>query len=397
MEYFLSDNYSTQTADEVGDLLRMAQDPTVISLSAGSPATEALPFEKIETWAKQALITTPAKALQYSASEGDGDLLWLVRHKLIEENLFRSGEKILITNGAQQGLEFAAKCLCNKGDTVLCENPTFMGALNAFESNGVQVKGVPMEQDGLNLEALEQLLKTQKNVRFLYVIPNFQNPTGITTSFEKRREILKLAQEYNILILEDNPYGALRFEGEEQPSIKSFDEEGRVIYLGSFSKILSPGLRMGFMVAAAQFFHAFVKAKLNADVHTSGLSQQICKQFLKETDLSEHYQALSAIYEDKCTCMVNAMKEHFGENFEFIKPQGGLFIWCKLPKEINATDFAKLAIGKHKVAIVPGSVFAVEKGSVNNFFRLNYSVPSKEQIELAIAALGQLYNEMKNQ
>lgn len=398
MEQYLSKKFIGINSNAVREILKMVQDPKVISFAAGSPASEALPFEKIAEYANRVLTEYPVKALQYGVSEGDGDLLWLVRHKLIEEDLFKNDEEVMMISGAQQGLDFAARCLCEEGDTVLCEDPTFVGALNSFRSYGLRTVGVPMNHDGMDLNILEEKLKSEKNVRFIYTIPNFQNPTGITMSFEKRRAMIELAQKYNVVILEDNPYGALRFSGEEVPSIKSFDTEGRVIYLGSFSKILSPGLRVGFIVADKTFMKAFVLAKQCADVQDSGLSQQICKLFLEETDMRDHYQRLSAIYKDRCTYMQGEMNTYFGDEILRTDPQGGLFIWCTLPKWVNMYDFVKRAIGEHSVAVVPGNAFEVTSNSksCDNNFRVNYSSPTKEQITIGIKGLADTLKAMNS-
>lgn len=224
-----------------------------------------------------------------------------------------SADDLITTSGAQQANELACKVLLNRGDTMLCESPSFIGSLNAFRSYGVNLVGVPMEQDGMDLNALEEALRTSRNPKLIYVIPNFQNPTGRVMSLEKRKGLYELACRYNVVILEDNPYGDLRFAGTPVPSIKSMDTEHRVIYSGTFSKILAPGLRVGYVSAPAEIISKITVCKQVSDVHSNIWAQAVCAQFLEETDMDAYLEGLREVYRHKCELMIGGMRQHFSK------------------------------------------------------------------------------------
>ena len=247
MDYFLSDRVQTLKPSAIREIFKYASDPEVISLSAGNPDPEAFPVKEIAEISNDVLTNRPIDALQYSITEGYVPLRNALKDYMKNKfNIGRDFDELIVTSGAQQVMDLATKSLVNEGDTVICEAPSFIGSLNSFRAYKARLCGIPLESDGMNLEALEKALKTEKNVRFIYTIPNFQNPSGVTTSLEKRHAIYELAKKYGVLILEDNPYGELRVSGEDVPAIKSFDEDGIVIYAGSFSKVLSPGMRIGW-------------------------------------------------------------------------------------------------------------------------------------------------------
>lgn len=393
-DYFFSDKISSLKPSAIREILKFTADPEVISFAAGNPSAEAFPVDKIRKITDEILTEEPISALQYSLTEGYPALREEVKKMVTQRvNSFcPERDEVLITSGAQQGIELFAKCAVNEKDVVLTEDPSFIGSLNTIRSFNATIDGVTVENDGLNLEELEQKLKTHQNVRFLYVIPNFQNPTGTTMSLEKRKGVLELAAKYDMLILEDNPYGDLRFDGEDLPTIKSMDTEGRVVYVGSFSKILSPGLRIGYVVAPKAIISKMTVAKQGADVHTSILPQMIAQRFLAQYDLGEHIAKLKKIYYHKAHLMMDQMAEHFSDKITYIKPQGGLFIWCTLPDEVDMTEFCTEAV-HHKVACVPGTAFLPVPNRVSHSFRLNYSTPSDEKIVEGIRILGELSKE----
>jgi 2-aminoadipate transaminase len=298
----------------------------------------------------------------------------------------------MIVSGGQQGLELACKIFCNEGDTVICEDPSFIGALNSFRSNGARTVGVPMEQDGISLEALEQTLKSTKNAKLLYLIPTFQNPTGITMSVEKRRAVLALAKKYGIVILEDNPYGELRFTGEEVPTLKSLDEYGRVIYFGSYSKVLAPGMRLGFTSAPAPLLERMIICKQTQDVHTNVLSQMIAYRFVTTYSIDEHIEGLRKAYGKKCKLMMDLMDEHFPKSVKHTCPEGGLFLYCTMPEGYDSKELMKLALEK-KVAFVPGTSCMIDDKASYSTFRMNYSAASEADIEKGIKALGEVLHD----
>jgi 2-aminoadipate transaminase len=291
-------------------------------------------------------------------------------------------------------MDLVCKTLCNEGDTIICEDPSFIGSLNCFRSYNANLVGVPMEDDGVELNALEAAIKANPNTRFLYLIPNFQNPTGITMSMAKRKAAYELAKRYGVLILEDNPYGDLRFEGEALPTIKSMDTEGIVIYAGTFSKILSTGMRVGYLVAPQELMVKIVVAKQCTDVHSSMLGQLLCHRFLTGKDISAHVEANKKIYGEKCGLMLAEMEKNFPAGVSWTKPQGGLFIWCTMPSHIDGADFATRLVRDHKVCVVPGSAFAVHPGPHQNCFRMNFSTPSQEKIIKGVGIAGKLLREM---
>ena len=292
-------------------------------------------------------------------------------------------------SGAQQGNELSCKVFCDAGDTLVCENPSFIGSLNSFKSYGVNLVGVPLTDGGIDLEELEHTLKQNPNTKVLYLIPNFQNPSGTTMSYEKRKAVLALAKQYDVIILEDNPYGDLRFAGEHVPSIKSLDTEGRVIYCGSFSKVLAPGLRVGYVVAPKEIIQKIVVCKQVSDVHTNILAQMICNQFLLQNDFNAHIEKLSKIYKHKCDLMINSIKKYLNPKITYTVPEGGLFIWCTLPDGVDMMDFCSKAV-QNKVAVVPGSAFMPNESYQTQSFRLNFSTPSDEDIVKGIQILGEL-------
>ncbi|MBC8536318.1 PLP-dependent aminotransferase family protein [Feifania hominis] len=388
MTYHFADKIATLKPSAVREILKSANAPGMIAFSAGNPAAESFPVEAIQQVTADILASRSNVALQYGITEGYAPLIEKITSRdRARHHVGRDFDQTIITSGAQEAIDFTARVLCNEGDTVLCENPSFVGALNAFRSYNVNLVGIPLESDGLDLNALEHALKTEKNVRFLYVIPNFQNPAGITTSLEKRRAIYELAKRYGIMILEDNPYGELRFAGQDVPAIKSMDEDGIVIYCGSFSKILSSGLRVGYATAPAAVVSKMVIAKQCCDVHTTLLSQMIADEFLSNYDLEAHLQKIRDLYREKSSCMLACIDEHFDARVTTTRPEGGLFLWSTLPEGCDVAAFAKLLL-ERKVAVVPGQAFLPNESDQTTSFRMNYSTPSMENIRAGIAIIG---------
>ncbi|MBO7254348.1 MAG: PLP-dependent aminotransferase family protein, partial [Clostridia bacterium] len=277
----------------------------------------------------------------------------------------------------------------NEGDTVICENPSFIGALNAFRSYNTNLVGVDLEDDGINIEALENALKANPNTKIIYVIPTFQNPAGITTSLEKRKAVIALAEKYGVIILEDNPYGELRFSGEDVPTMKSLDKNGVVVYCSSFSKVLSAGMRIGFLCGRSDIIQKVVVAKQVNDVHTNIFFQLLASDFIEKYGLDDHIKGIRQLYREKCSLMLSEMDKHFPKHIKYTRPDGGLFIWVTLPEKYDADLFAKEGV-KEKVAVVSGTAFTPKQGDSSCSFRMNYSTPSDEQIVLGVERLGKL-------
>lgn len=390
MEYRISDKLASLKPSAIREIFKSLTNPEIIAFAAGNPAAESFPTEYIQEKAAQILRESPVTALQYSVTEGYPKLREAVRKRLKDAfGTDREGDEVIITSGGQQGLELVCKVMCNEGDTVIAEDPSFIGALNAFRSNGANVVGVEMESDGMNTEKLEKALKDNPNAKLIYIIPTFHNPMGITTSAEKRREIYRLAKKYGVLILEDNPYGELRFSGEDVPTLKSMDTDGIVAYSGSYSKVLSSGMRIGFLCAPKEIISKAVVAKQVEDVHTNILCQMICESFVTSELYLPHLDKIRALYRKKCGLMLDGIKKCFPENVGYTSPEGGLFVWCTLPAGADLTEFVASALAE-KVAVVPGTAFNCDVNAPSSSFRLNYSTPSDEQIVRGIEVLGNI-------
>ena len=395
MEYKFSNKIASLKPSAIREMFKTLADPSIISFAAGNPSPESFPVAQLEKISSDIFETIPVAALQYSVTEGYTPLREAVCDRL--KNKFSIGyanDSTIITSGGQQGIELACKVLCNEGDAVICEDPSFIGALNAFRSNGAKTVGVPIDGDGINIDKLEQTIRSTPNAKMIYLIPTFQNPSGITMSYEKRRAVYQLALKYGLIIFEDNPYGELRFSGEDIPTLKSFDTERIVIYCSSFSKILSAGMRVGYVCAPEEIMSKMVVAKQSEDVHTNIFFQMLCHRYITEYDLDAHIESIRTLYRKKCTLMLDCIDRYIpSDNITFTHPKGGLFIWGTLLNTSDSTELIKAAIEK-KVAIVPGSTFNCDTTLPSNSFRLNYSTPSDEQITEGIKRLGEAVSQL---
>ncbi|MCM1315367.1 MAG: PLP-dependent aminotransferase family protein [Prevotella sp.] len=395
MNYKFSDKVTKLQASAIREILKFTSVPGVISFAAGNPAPEAFPTERIAEISADLLANDPVLALQYNITEGYTPLRDFLKSWLASKNCYNPAfDDVIVTSGGQQANELSCKVLLNEGDTLLCESPCFIGSLNAFRSYNVNLCGIEMEDDGINLEKLENAVKTQKNVKMLYVIPNFQNPTGRTMSLEKRKAIYEMACKYDFIILEDDPYGELRFVGENVPTIKSLDTEGRVIYSSTFSKILSSGFRTGFVSAPAEIIQKIVVCKQVSDVHSNIWAQVVAHRFMTTTDLDSHFSSLREIYRKKCDIMCSYIDNEFSEKISYIRPQGGLFVWCTLPDDCNMNDFCTRAIKEYKIAVVPGNSFSIDDNDISHSFRLNYSTPTNDDIVKGMEILSKMTKDI---
>lgn len=379
MEYIFSNKVKDMKPSAIREIFKSLSDPNVISFAAGNPSPLSFPVEKMHSVAEEIFQNEASFAFQYGITEGYPRLREQVASRLKERfNTGSDDDEVIITTGGQQGIDLCAKVLCNEGDVVICENPSFIGALNAFRSYNTKLVGIDLENDGMNIEALENALKANPNAKMIYVIPTFQNPAGITTSLEKRKAILDLAKKYDVIILEDNPYGELRFSGEDVPTIKSLDTEGRVVYCSSFSKILSAGMRIGFVCGPKELVQKIVVLKQVNDVHTNLFFQMVASKFIDKYGLDDHINFIKKLYRDKCNLMLSELDKHIAGKAEYTRPDGGLFIWVTV-KGGNGDAIAKKAIA-NKLAVVTGSSFNPIQGGYSPSVRLNYSTPSDEQI-----------------
>lgn len=389
MEFVQSQRMSGVSGSIIRELFKLTAAPDMISFAGGNPSPEAFPTREIADIAYDALSNRGTSMLQYGLSEGYPPLRNEVKRYLKEKYGFpREEDDTLIVSGGQQCADLTAKILLNEGDGVICEELSFVGVLNTLRSYGAKLTGVPTESDGMNLEALKKAMETTPRAKLLYIIPNFQNPTGFTTSWEKRKAIYAMAKEHGLFILEDDPYGELRFDGKTLPYIAAgrFDN---CILLGSFSKTATPGMRVGYLVCKnAELLETIAAAKESSDVHTSVLSQYVLYDYLTHNDYDGHIAEIRALYESQCKTMLDAMAECFPASVSYTRPDGGMFIWCTLPEGKTALDFFYEAV-ECKVAVAPGDPFYTAPRAVRTF-RLNYTNASKEEIREGIHRLGTL-------
>ena len=400
MNYTFSNKIAGLKPSAIREILKAPTTKDTISFAAGNPAPESFPVEDMARISASIYESSPISALQYGVTDGYEPLRAEIAKR--QKDKFNIGKSVaegdsfddttIIVSGGQQGIELACKVFCNEGDAVICENPTFIGALNAFRSNGATPVGVTLEDDGMNIEELERAIQTTPNAKLIYVIPTFQNPGGITTSYKKRVKIYELAKKYGLMILEDNPYGELRFAGEDIPTIKSMDEDGIVIYCSTFSKILSAGMRVGFVIAPDEVASKMVVSKQTSDVHTNLFFQMLCHRYMTECDIDGHIKDIQAIYRHKCTLMLESLEREMPKSVKFTRPEGGLFIWCTLPEGVDAMAYIKEASARN-VRIVPGATFDCDTSATSQAFRLNFSTPSDEQIVAGVKILGDLARE----
>lgn len=400
MEYVFSKKIAGLKPSAIREMFKNVTDPDIISFAAGNPSPESFPVDELARLSADIFATSSTAALQYSVTDGYAPLRRAVAERLkLKFGIGRSrcegdayDDTTIIVSGGQQGIELACKVLCNEGDAVVCEDPTFVGALNAFRSCGARTVGVPLCADGVDIDALERVLEGAPRVRLIYLIPTFQNPAGTTTSLEKRIKIYELAKKYGVMIFEDNPYGELRFDGEEIPTIKSFDTEGLVIYCSSFSKILSAGMRVGYVTAPDAVAQKMVVAKQSEDVHTNIFFQMLCYRYMTECDLDSHIAQIRAIYRRKCGLMLDTLERELPCSWHLTHPQGGLFVWCTLPQGVQMEAVVRRAL-ERGVAVVPGTTFCCDPDGVSHSFRLNYSTPTDEQIVEGCRRLGEAARE----
>lgn len=394
MEYKFSDRVSALKPSAIREIFKYAADPEVISLSAGNPSPDAFPAKEIAEISNKILTENPVAALQYSITEGYAPLrAHLSEYMKSKYQIGRDFDDLIITSGAQQIMDLAGKSLLNEGDTVICEAPSFIGSLNTFRSYNARLCGVPVEEDGMDIGVLETALQREKNVRFIYTIPNFQNPSGVTMSWEKRKAVYALAKKYGVLIIEDNPYGDLYYGEKPAPAIKTLDEDGIVIYAGSFSKIISPGMRVAWCAAPQPLISKFTVCKQGQDVHTNIWSQMVCYELLKNYDFEAHLERLRALYSKKAKLMMDLLDQYLAPKVTYNKITGGLFTYCTLPENVDMVDFCKQAVLR-KVCVVPGNSFLTDESEKCPNFRVNFSTPTDEQLVKGVQILGQLAHEL---
>ncbi|MCX8129065.1 MAG: PLP-dependent aminotransferase family protein [Clostridia bacterium] len=382
-------------ASEIRELLKITENPEIISFAGGLPAPELFPTEELAAISVKVLLEEGQKALQYSTTEGYIPLRKKIAGRM--NRIFKtsvSSDEILITNGSQQALDMIGKAFIDEGDAIFCESPSYMGALNAFRAYGPKFVEVPTDSQGMLPEELDRALSANPCKKLIYVIPDFQNPTGRTWSVERREALAVLAEKHKVIVVEDNPYGELSFDGKIQPSVKSMDKNGKVIYLGTFSKTFCPGMRIGWAAAEARIIEKLALVKQGADLHTSTISQIQLNRYLEEYNLDERILKLREVYKLRRDTIVEAMEKYFPSYAKFNRPGGGLFTWAELPECINSRALLKRSLITG-VAFVPGGSFfpCIPK---ENTMRINYSNMPEERIVEGIRRLGSCIEEMYN-
>lgn len=379
----------------IRELLKVKELPGAISLAGGLPASEIFPIERIAAVAQRVLEKSGQQALQYGTTEGYTPLREFLAHLLNQEGFNVSRDNFLITSGSQQGLDLLGKILLNPGDRLLVESPTYMGALQAFNPYEPEYVTVRSDEQGIVTGELEPLLL--QNPKCMYVLPTFQNPSGVTFTLERRKQLIEMAAHYGVPIIEDDPYSQLRFEGEAFPSLLALENErqqsdqpydGNVVLLNTFSKVLTPGLRVAWVVGPTQLIRKLVLAKQGADLHTATFNQMIAYEIAKEGFLEEHVPLIRKLYRERRDAMLAALEEYFPDNVSWTHPQGGLFLWVTLPEGVDATALLKDAL-EYRIAFVPGASFHANGGG-SNTMRLSFSNVTPEQIDEGIKRLGRV-------
>lgn len=390
--------FASRAADLSGSAIRatfkLLADPAIISFAGGAPSPDLFPKKELEAIAADIFREKGNLALQYGITEGYNPLRGFVKARLVKQGIIKESEDVIITTGGQQVIDLTTKVLVDDGDIIVVESPSFVGGLNCFRSYNAKMLGVDMQPDGMDLDYLEEEILKKQKIRLVYTIATFQNPSGITMSLEKRKRLLSLAAQYDFLILEDNPYGELRYRGEDIPTIKSMDTEGRVIYAGSFSKTLSPGLRVGFFSARSEILEKMVVCKQVTDVHTPVLNQLIAYEFVTRHDYDAHIEKARGLYGHKSALMLSCMDKVFPKYCDYTRPEGGLFLWCNLPGSFDGDALFKKGV-ENKVAFVTGSSCMVDQSRKYSSFRLNFSNSSDENIEKGINILSDVIKSME--
>ena len=389
MNWIFSERAWKMKSSAIREILKITERPEIISFAGGLPAPELFPIEEIKEACINVLEKNGDKALQYSLTMGYPPLRKFLADRLSKGSTKLDEENIMVTCGSQQGLDLVGKVFIDPGSFLVVEDPTYLGALQAFNAYGPHYTTVDMDQDGMRIDQVSEAIKKTKP-RFIYVVPNFQNPSGITMSYERRKMLVDLAQEYYVPIIDDNPYGELRYRGEDVPSLKSLGGE-LVIQLGTFSKIILPGMRLAWIAASKEVMGVFERMKQGTDLQTSTFAQYVIYEYLKNGKLDQHIEKIKEAYAIRMKVMLDALEEYFPEEITWTKPEGGLFLWVELPEGASATELLDKAISE-KVAYVPGKFFFAREDK-DNTLRLNFCTMSEEMIREGIKRLARVFKE----
>jgi 2-aminoadipate transaminase len=398
-EYRYANRTKRMGSSVIRELLKLTEQPDIISFGGGLPAPEVFPVKEFKQACINVLDNFGSQCLQYSTTEGYRPLREMIARHTERYAVNVTPDNILITSGSQQALDFIGRVFINQGDHIVVESPTYLGALQAWNAYGAQYIAVPSDENGMVVDKLEEALRI--GPKFIYVLPNFQNPSGTTLSLERRKQLVEMADRYGVPIVEDDPYGQLRFEGDHLPSLVWLDGKyrgdngtytGNVIYLSTFSKILAPGIRLAWVIAPEQVIRKLVQCKQAADLNTAAFNQMVAHEVGKGGFLDEHVKLIRATYKERRDLMIELMEETFPPEVHWTKPLGGMFLWGILPEWMDAADVLKLAI-ERKVAFVPGASFHPNGGGQNTM-RINFSYSNPDHIREGINRLGVLLKEL---
>ena len=398
-EYRYAQRTQRMGSSAIRELLKYTEKPDIISFAGGLPAPDVFPVEEFSAACERVLREQGTTALQYGTTDGYLPLREMIARHSARYGIKITAENVLITSGSQQALDLLGKILIDPGDRTLVESPTYLAAIQAWNAYGAEFITVPIDNEGMDTDLLEEALRA--GPKFIYVLPNFQNPTGVTLSLERRKTLIDLADRYGVPIVEDDPYGQLRYEGEHLPSIVVLDSEfrdeetpcyrGNVIYLSTFSKTLAPGLRLGWVIAPPEVIAKLVQAKQGADLHTATFNQVVAYEVSRGGFLDQHIHLIREVYGKRRDLMLAAMDRHFPAEVDWTYPQGGLFLWGTLPTYLDAKDLLRICLDK-KVAFVPGEPFHPTGGGKNTM-RINFSNATHDEIETGIKRLGEAIEE----
>lgn len=387
-----SERMNGMKASDIRELLKLTARPEVISFAGGMPAPELFPVEEINAAFNAVMADNGKTALQYGQTEGWAPLRQQIADRMEKINSIKTDPSdVILTAGSQQGLDFCGKLFLNPGDVVIMESPSYLGAINAFNAYQPTYVEIPTDDNGMIMEELEKVLATTENVKLIYVIPDFQNPSGRTWPLERRQKFMEIVNKYEVNVIEDNPYGDLRFRGEFLPALKSLDTKGLVLYFGTFSKILSPGFRIGWICANDAIMEKLNLIAQAAVLQTATVNAMVVSKYLEMYDIDGHIAKILPVYKHRCELMISTMEETFPPEAKFTDPEGGLFTWVELPEYVNTRDLAAKAL-EQNVAFVPGSGFYPNGGN-NHCMRLNYSGQSDERIVEGVKRLAALIKE----
>jgi 2-aminoadipate transaminase len=391
LEQILSTNIKGMGRSPIRELLKLIANPNIISFAGGLPSPDTFPIHELKEIITDVMDNEAHIALQYGATEGDTLLRTMLMERYKKQGLDIALENVIVTTASQQGLDLIAKMLINRGDNIIVGLPTYLGALSAFTSYGANHIGIPMDEEGESAELMEarikELVAAGKKPKLIYIVPDFQNPTGITMPEKRRKEIIAIAHKYDILILEDSPYRELRYEGEHQKTMYELDGTGQVILMGTFSKIFCPGFRIGWVIAHPDVLDKIVVGKQATDLCTPPFAQRIAARYMEKGLLDKNIKSIIEMYKEKQQGMLKFLKEYMPADFSWFHPEGGLFLMVKGPEHINTTELLKAAILEEQVAYVAGGAFFCD-GSGKNTMRMNFSYETIAKNEEGVKRLG---------